>query len=122
MWPNRTQTCWASRLKYHSAGRGLVVVVIATFRSRHHLQDKDKGWTFQCGTSRADVHRFAFSFFPQVLETGGRFTARGGSGTLGYGVVTKLHEDIDVHAWEMEKKKAKKERLKKQREEQEQGY
>ena len=47
----------------------------------------------------------------QVLNEGMRFTIRDGSKTLGYGIVTKLNEDIDLEKYGKERKKLKKQRL-----------
>lgn len=47
-----------------------------------------------------------------VLEKGLRFTMRDGSCTTGYGVITDLLPDIDIEQFDLERKKAKKARLK----------
>lgn len=42
------------------------------------------------------------------MEKGLRFTLRDGSKTIGYGVISDLLEDMDMEAFEAQKKAAKK--------------
>lgn len=50
-----------------------------------------------------------------VLEKGERFTLRDGSHTLGYGVVTKLFDNIDIEAFEEHQRTIKKAKRKEQK-------
>ena len=52
----------------------------------------------------------------QVLVEGMRFTLRDGTRTLGYGIVTECHKDMDIAKYNVERKKLKKKRLAEQAE------
>lgn len=51
-----------------------------------------------------------------MLEKGLRFTLRAGSFTSGYGVITDLLPHVDIDEFDLERKRARKARLKAEKE------